>query len=199
MQTRSDSYNFFASLLLTLPDKDFVRKIRGLALPDDGVPALLKKYIEETKNLSDEEVLQEIAVDRTYLLRGLTENGPRPPYESLYLRVSPSETIGGVNVFYANNNYAVSPDIHEPGDYIGVELSFMKELCLLEASSDGELKSGYLSRQKEFYEKHLGRWIKDWAREIITYAKTDFYRAIGHMLKDFIAEEEQVLEMMMKI
>ena len=181
---RADSYNFFASIFLNLPDEEFIHKIRALKLSGTNALDLWEKYINESVNLSDGEMLQEILIDRTYLIRGLSQEGPRPPYESLYMGGAFKEILSSINVFYARNNYIVSPEVREPGDYIGIELSFMKALCL-----DGEI----CALQKEFYQKHLGRWAQDCAKEIIRFAKTGFYKSIGQMLLEFIAEEDSLL------
>ncbi len=43
--------------------------------------------------MKKEDLLTEISVDRTYLLRGLSQNGPRPPYESVYVGEAAQDEI----------------------------------------------------------------------------------------------------------
>lgn len=200
VQERLASYNLFSYLFLTLPDEEFVRSIFDIQLGQlieiegqQGIK-LIKGYITSCQFKSTDAVLQELAIDRTHLLRGITKDGPLPPYESLYLRESPQDTIGSLNIFYYQENFTVSNDIHESSEYLGIELSFMKELCskelsaLQESHSEGKLEYiKYL--QQDFLTHHLGRWAGLFAEEMIKSARTDFFRGLGYLLQDFIAEE----------
>ena len=192
LEERIDSYNLFAFIFLTLPDEKFINNILSLDLPDgmgEGI-SHLKYFIDKSRDADINELLAAISVDRTYLIRGLTQSGPRPPYESVYVNHAAHEIIGQLNVTYAEIGYSIAEGVHEPSDYIGVELSFMKELCVRELETSDE---NMRTLQKAFFEKHLGRWAQDLAREFITKAQTDLYRAIGYMLNDFINEERSNL------
>ena len=73
----------------------------------------------------------------------------------------------------------------------------MKELCSLEleAAQNGDTAEAEKHRnmQKLFFKEHLGRWGGALGREMIKMAKTDFYRAVGYVLEDFIDEEKEAL------
>lgn len=197
---RLASYNLFSYLFLALPNEEFVQKIFNVQLDkivndqsQRGIRLILE-YITNSRIKTLAAVLQELAIDRTQLLRGLTQDGPRPPYESLYRRKSPQETISSLNTFYARENYGVSQDIHESSEYIGVELSFMRELCAKELTAlqekESEQEIDTINRlQQDFLDQHLGKWAGLFGEEMIEYAKTDFYRGVGFLLKDFMAEE----------
>lgn len=200
VQERLASYNLFSYFFLALPDEEFVRNILGLQLEQlievesqQGIK-LIRKYITGCRVKSSEAVLQELAIDRTHLLRGIAVDGPRPPYESLYLKESPQDTMGSLNTFYYQENYTVSQEIHESSEYLGIELSFMKELCskelfALQENNSEEKLEDIRRLQQDFLARHLGRWAGLFAKEMIKTAKTDFYRGLGYLLQDFIAEE----------
>ena len=87
---RANAYAFFSELFLALPDEQLVHTIRcddlGAMLAGESVAVqnALKRYVEEVDGKNDEEVLRELSVDRTQLLRGVVDGGALPPYESLY-------------------------------------------------------------------------------------------------------------------
>jgi len=199
MNEQIESYNFFASLFFNLPDKVFVDNILSQEYSGDapGIE-LIKSYVESVKGVDIDKILDELLVDRTYLMHGLYRNGPRPPYETVYTVHVPNEIdkrgsipeaaekkrIGGLrelNVMYRESGMKVGKEAHQPPDYLGMELVFMEELC----------KNGdeTFEKRKEFFNTHLNRFGTEYANEMIKFAKTDFWRGIGHLLKTFMEEE----------
>lgn len=197
---RLASYNLFSYFFLALPDEEFVRKIMSLEFEQRedqkgqrGIE-LIRQYILNSRLKILAAVLQELSIDRTRLLRGLTEDGPRPPYESLYLELPPADVISSLNTFYAKVDCGVSNDTHESSEQIGIELNFMRELCARELTAlqedSSRVEISVISQlQQDFLGRHLGRWAGLFAEEMLKYAQTDFYRGVGSLLKDFISEE----------
>ena len=195
LQQRIESYNFFAFIFLTLPDDAFIENVLALDIPHgaEGGMKMLKTFIDASKNKDKKELWTELSVDRTYLIRALSQDGPRPPYESVYCGGAAHETVAKLNIAYSKLGYAVSEGAHEPSDYIGIEMGFMKELCQRELAADNaEIAQEMHGMQKVFFHEHLGRWGAELGNEFVMLAKTDFYKAVGQILKDFI-EEEQAL------
>ena len=187
MNEQIESYNFFSSFFFNLTDRSFVEKVLSYDFGDDEVAgvALIKEYVRRAKLRDIEEVRTEIAVDRTYLLHGVTpEGGPRPPYESLYVGDAQEIAALSINRFYRQNGFKVQEGVGQPPDYIGIELAFM-ELLLKEGEATFET-------QKDFFNKHLSKWGTLYADEMIKFARTDFWRGIGHLLKCFLEEEAEV-------
>ncbi len=184
MNEQIESYNFFSSLFFNLPDKPFVEKILAYDFNAEapGVD-LIKSYIKSAEGRNIEDIRTEIAVDRTYLLHGLTpDNGPRPPYESLYVGDSQEVSVLSLNRFFRKHGFKLQEDgVGQPPDYLGIELAFM-ELLIKQGDVTFETR-------KEFFTQHLGKWGHLYAREMIKFAKTDFYRGIGHLLNSFLEEE----------
>jgi TorA maturation chaperone TorD len=77
-------------------------------------------------------------------------------------------------------------------DHLGVELSFLSELCEREASAleNGDEDGAKATRElaASFMKDHPGRWATDFADEMLKFATTDFYRGIAYLLKSFVTE-----------
>ena len=184
MNDQIESYNFFSSLFLNLPDKTFVENLLNLDFFTEEPGAdLIKKYLQSVEGKSIDDIFVEISVDRTHLLHGLTQNGPRPPYESVYTNESQQDAMLNLNKMYASVGFSVSTEAHQPSDYLGIELAFMQELYKQGETTD-ELR-------KTFFNAHLKKWGHLFAAEMIKFAKTDFYRGIGHLLDAFLKEEAE--------
>lgn len=209
LYSRLESYRFLSYIFLALPDKDFVTKILNIKLDkfeseedieEDVIKGteLIKSYILANRIITLDTVLTELSVDRTQLLRGLSEEGPRPPYESVFLKKNPQDVLGELAEIYAKVNYGLYNEIQESPEQIGMELSFMAELCekekyALEVNDNLERKSSN-NLQQEFLKNHLGRWALIYADEMKRFARTDFYRGIALLLKGFIISELNNLE-----
>jgi TorA maturation chaperone TorD len=185
-------YNFFANLFLTLPNAQFIETLLNTEVEssDEGA-LLLNRYVTASSDRDKEELLTEILVDRTQLLRALAVNGPRPPYESYYLRRAPQEIMGELNKLYEKAGMGVLDEVHEPADYIGVELAFMAKLygLMIEVFGNDDKKYEFISKMAEdFLDNHLSKWVVDFAEETIKFAKTDFYRGLAMLLKSFAKE-----------
>ena len=201
MNEQIESYSFFASLFFNLPDKEFVEKVLALDCSADAPGmVLIKSYIEAVKDKDINKIVDEIAVDRTYLMHGLYRDGPRPPYENVYFVPVRDEfarlgnipeaaekmrlrNLRSLSAVYRESGMKVDENAHQPPDYLGLELVFMKELC-----KQGE---DTFEKRKEFFDHHLGRFGIMFADEMIKFAKTDFWRGIGLLFKAFLEEETE--------
>ncbi len=202
--------DFFASLLLDLPDDNLIDKIvkldfvtdKNSSIDEDASDVhegefLLASYIQSCEGRDKQDILQEISVDRTRLLCGLTKNGPQPPYESLYRGAVANDTVLSVSSSYRAADCRVAKHIKDAPDHLGVEISFLSELCVREADA---LECGNESvaqearrASAEFMSNHLGCWVSSFCVEMLTFATTNFYRAVAHLLKDFIDEGKLLL------
>ena len=199
MKEQIESYSFFASLFFNLPDKEFVEKVLSMDYSSDAPGMeLIKSYIESVKDKDIDKIVDEIAVDRTWLIHGLYREGPRPPYEMVYyypvrdafarqgdipeaaekMRI---RNMRSLTAIYREAGMTVGENAHQPPDYLGLELVFMEELY-----KQGE---GTFEKRKEFVENHLGRFGVMYADEMIKFARTDFWRGIAFLFKAFLEEE----------
>lgn len=207
---RLESYHLLAFFFLALPDQEFVVKVMNAGFDQSFKEEiigsdvfrgfqLLEKFILANKLKTLDAVLLDISIDRTQLLRGLSEEGPRPPYESVYLQKPPQKVLAELIKMYGQADYAVRLEGHESPEQIGIELSFMAELCQKEKvilEKDGE-ESEELQKvrtlQANFMQNHLGKWSDLYADEMYKFARTDFYRGVALILKGFLTEERTYL------
>ena len=199
IQERLDAYTFFTDLFMTLPDERFARAALefGIEADADAEMGPAKKafslFREGNAGKSIEDVLLELSVDRTQLVRGVDEDGIKPPYESLYTAGRAETSCLSLTESYKAAGLSISPDAKETPEFIGCEMGFMAELCnrQLEAleANDPMAVERLQQTQARFFSDHLGRWATAYAEAVVRFARTDFFRGIGYVLVDFLDEE----------
>ena len=205
---------------ITLPDKDFVGRVRkdpfSRILSDltqdecieqdiaEGA-SLMRGYIDATRDLDIADLAERLGVDRTRLYRGVSPNyGPAPPYESLWGDAPQGiETLQYLAQTYRLGGFTLKEDTRERLDYIGLELDYMahlarKEVSALEAQ-DADVARGAQELQEVFVQEHLGRWVPLYVAKALDYAETDFYRGHLHMLNGFVVGQKKALKQLTKI
>jgi putative dimethyl sulfoxide reductase chaperone len=196
---RISQYDIFASFFLQLPDADLVQKVREFDKIEaenlDEGTVLMRKYAASCKDKNDESLLQELAVDRTWLVRGTSQQGPRPPHESIYTEVEIVDCLSALNRAYHKAGVEMSPYSHERLDYLGVELAFISELCRKEAvalEKDEKSAAEWHTAGREFFEQHAGNFAFQFAEEMLKFARTDFYRGFAMLLRDFMHDDQEL-------
>jgi TorA maturation chaperone TorD len=138
------------------------------------------------KDRIDEDILTHLSKDWTRLFRGVVRDGILPPYESLYrperLQKKPAQEI---NRLFSEMGIQVPEEWHQPSDYIGVELDFMRLLCERE-DQEWEKRQEDASRQilkveKSFLEEHLVLWVPLFCEKMFEQADEDYYRGISRL------------------
>lgn len=90
-QNRADQYRALASFFLDLPKRETLQimaeAVKGDPDASEGLRELQVFFSEAS--IDDEGVLDEVGSDRTFLVRGVTQKGPRPPYGSLFAGETP--------------------------------------------------------------------------------------------------------------
>lgn len=75
----------------------------------------------------------------------------------------------------------------EPDDHLGLELAFVGELAVaaLDARERGDAEGAQwaVDAAGRFVAEHLGVWGPGFADLVIEHARTDLYRAAGHLLR----------------
>ena len=209
---RAVFYDLLAAVFGRLPDRGLLIKIR-----DGEFGSLLGKYgcLDEKgfrlgldristyqvsiKERSGEEVLTELAVDRTKIMRGTGDAGMKPPYEGVYRGGKPGVPILKVKQFYRKAELVPGETVNDSADYLCVELDFMKQLCLREKvlrHGDGEAGENIaliIALQEEFLGMHLGSWVGEFCHAVGKYAFTDFYRGFALILDAHIRSDSKRL------
>jgi TorA maturation chaperone TorD len=143
----------------------------------------------------------ELAVDYADLFLGVGHfrnkgEGIPHPSESTYLGgYLYGDVVEKIFEAYLEEGLVKSPDFNEPEDHIALELYFMAHLCrkantCLESGTYQDLLK-CLKTQKAFLDEHLLKWAPRLAEDIIRYANTIFYRAVGKIMKGFLKIEEE--------
>lgn len=211
-QSRSRIYGFLAAVYNRLPDEQFARNLQSAEMGEffstlkqmedlpkemrEGIQ-LIERYVQSRREYSVEELLTELAVERTRLLRGIKPGyGPPPPYESVYLGSDQSpiiQTIMTVQRAYTEAGVGLPEEVKDQPDFIGFELDFMRHLTEQEAQS---WKTHSIDeagmRQKEeqaFLNDHISKWMIRFCEIMFQDTRIDFFRGIARMTKGFIQDE----------
>lgn len=208
IKQRSQIYDFFAQVFMEpvpVPGDAYAKKILAnisavLGSADDEQHEgnrLLQSFLNACLLLDPQKVQEKIAIDRTFLCRGIDQkNGPLPPYEAFYHNEWHGQNVSiDLIDFYHQNGFALNEGIKERPDYIGIELAFMSELCHkeLEASANPDAFLNIIQQEREFFTQHLAQWLPEYCRQISTWAKTDFFKGIAVYLLDFLQDEQNYL------
>jgi TorA maturation chaperone TorD len=147
--------------------------------------------------------LTQLAVERTWLYRGVSETGPTPPYEAEWCTgTSTSTVLLSLTKSYRASGLALA--LGERADYLGIELGYYQRLILQQAACEAEDDeagrgnsgggestggrprrdsaggSGVRTLQQRFHSEHLGRWVAPYVKATLPLAQSDFFR--GHLL-----------------
>lgn len=212
---RAKIYDLLVGVFSNLPDRRFLAKIRGDDLNNvlntlsdlnsarcrSGID-YIHSYQSAIKTKSDEEILTELSVDRTRILRGTGHPDLKPPYEGLYKEGKDiGESVLEVKRFYRNTGLLPDEAVHESPDYLCIELDFMKHLCLREEdqwSYNGDVNET-VAYEEEFLRKHLGSWISEFCCQVEKHALTDFYRGFALILEAVVITDIQYLHDLVRV
>lgn len=86
-------------------------------------------------------------------------------------------------------------------DHIAVELEYMMLSCLdaLESIENGKSPIEILTKQLEFLEEHLLKWVPEFTDIIIKNTKSKFYRCLAGFSASFIKNDFEMLKEMLKM
>jgi TorA maturation chaperone TorD len=126
---------------------------------------------------------------------------PCHPLESVYVdqqEHAAAWTIAQLEKEYASAGLIFSPDIHVMSDHATVELEFMSFLCSQEAETwdRKRVKDGIemLERQAAFLDRHLARWIPNWARRVALARGEGFYSVTAETAHAFISHDQDLIK-----
>lgn len=127
------------------------------------------------------------------------------PYESAYRR-GQGASAGGLCAElereYASVGLALSEDPHEPADHLAVELEYMAFLCGWEAEAwergTGEARE-LLGRERDFLNRHLVRWVPEFARSLREQEAAAVYRAGALACEAFVEQDLDLVCLLSRI
>ncbi len=215
---RSKVYGFLATVYLQTPTEALINTIKSNSIinslekfmspeepSEDFKKALeaINQFHLEAEQTTSAQLLEKLLIDRTRLLRGISEAyGPPPPYGSVYLeKMLSGFTTRQVADTYSQAGLAVSKDAGENPDYIGVELDFMRALCEDESkewAKDGGQAIERLRTERSFLNNHLQKWVPKFCDNMVVWSRSSLYRAIGYLTKGWIILENSQMEELLK-
>lgn len=207
---RADFYAFFAGGWNQLPEASYLDKLKGAELDhmlnaccNYGSKGFIKgsncirSYLAGDHGKSDAQMVEELSVDRTRILRGTGHKDMMPPYEGLYKgKKNTNHSILALKRFYRRTGLALEDSVNEAPDFICVQLDFMKQIILREKQQWlSEDDVGLIITQEEtFLKNHLGSWVSDFCFQVNQHAQTNYYRGIAMIMDDFIVADMSYLE-----
>lgn len=206
---RASVYDLLVGVFGHLPDEAFLTRIEGEGLQSflDSCSAIggrgfkpgvehIHRYRSGMSGRPRHEILEELSVDRTGILRGTGHKDLSPPYEGLYKsRKNSGDILLEIKRSYRKAGLMPDDSIRESPDFLCLELDFMKQLCLRERDewlSQKETRES-VAHQEAFLREHLGSWVGQFCREAAKHARTDFFRGFALILDAFIAKEMSFL------
>jgi TorA maturation chaperone TorD len=197
---RRNLYGSLSSVYIQLPEKTILElrwepAVELLRYPQKGSEEAftqiqnglnLVKSCGSEKGRNDEEILKNISKDWTRLFRGVVRDGILPPYESLYRpRRLPKKPAQEINRLFSEMGIQVPEEWHQPSDYIGVELDFMRLLCEREErereNMDRDALRQVLKLESSFLEEHLALWVPLFGERMFLQAHEDYYRGVSRL------------------
>ena len=205
-KARSDTYDMMIGTFVCLPDRSTVEIIRSdqykqsllkfQKLKEDqitkGVQSIVR-FLEKSASLPEDLLADEIAVDRTKLIRTTYTCGLKAPYESQYRGTKE------LSRFYLDlkNSYGIAgyqPKAYGDSiDFFCIELDFIRQLNLKIVDRTMEVNASF-AFQQQFMEEHLGRWLPDYCQEARKFAETAYYEGWLYFLEGFLKLEERYLK-----
>lgn len=182
-------YDYFAFVMLEpvpLEGSDYLKSLGDMTdeLLDEacdesasGPLEQMSAWISEALCGADpEEAQRRLAVDRTYLFRGVDEKGPLPPYEGFYSKAGES-AIAAVGRAYADAG--VHPSNNERCDYLGQEMAFVSVLVQKEGAArlreEGTSADELKAMLEEFEAEHLAPWVGSYCSAALPFARTGYF------------------------
>ena len=175
-----------------LLDPGFRRDLAAVGFDVDGFSSLEP----------NEASLDDLSLEFSRLFMGPGNHAS--PYESVHTGGAGGSLWGpetsAVKRFIEQSGFAYDAEYHGLPDHIGVELEFMAHLTGVEAEAwrarDRGKAMNCLRFQKEFIDRHLGRWAGPFSEKVAELAELPFYPAMAMLARDFVEAEQQELKRM---
>lgn len=206
MDDRAATYNLLARLYRVEVDEPLLEKLRTARFPlrtGNKEINLGYKLMREYLGSSWENAKTELAVDyvRSFIGHGNTAYSCAYPYESVYTsgrRLLMQDARDEVVLIYRSAGKDKASDWTDPEDHIALELEFQGFLCAKAAEAlragDEDEAAAYVVQQRNFLEDHLLSWTPMMLADLDRFARTDFYKGLGHLTTGVLQEERNVLD-----
>ena len=185
-QLRADMYSFLASLLRTEPNAELVNQLTNLLSDDSPIGKSIKTLSKlassmDLPTIRDEYVRIFVGVGRGEIL----------PFASYYLTgFLKDKPLAKLRNDMNEIGIKLAENVKEPEDHIASLFDMMSGLIL------GKFNKKFsISKQKDFFNKHLGPWVDLLMRDIESSKIAVFYSPIGTIGREFIEIERSSFSM----
>ncbi len=151
---------------------------------------------EDFRKLPVGQLAEQLAVEFTelFLLPGYLIS----PHESVQVPGGKGLLRGPETTYVANYYRAAGFKLDETTplepDHLSIELEFIAHLATLEADclrqQDSATAQDIRCYQKDFLQRHLGRWSTVFLNKVADATKEPFYREIALLTRDFLVQEQ---------
>ena len=185
-QLRADLYGYLAALLASPPDKELLGRSASLK----GDESELGSAINTLATLSGK--VSAVSVEREFndLFIGLGR-GELLPYASYYMTGFLNEKpLAILRDDMRKNGITRAPNVYEPEDNIASLLEMMAGLITGRFGSPASL-----SRQREFFNRHLAPWARHFFADLEGAKGSVFYAPVGAIGSHLMAIETEAFRM----
>ena len=159
----------------------------------------VSEYLTNLKGAELEKVRLDLAVEYAGLFLGVWRV-PAHPSESAYVtkgQLIMQEPRDEVLKMYRSMGVDRADKFKEPEDHVALELQFMMHLCektnaALRNNDPSEARK-CLDVQKEFLERHLGKWVPELCADILKSARSQFYKAVAKITEGYVEMDKKVV------
>ena len=190
LNANAETYTFLSQMLFKELNEEAIAALAASEWPQDTGNErldhgyyLLRRYFAFS-NASERRRQLAVEYARIFLAAGVfqSKKSTAVPYESVFVgeeRLVMGEARDAVVRWFAEDGFAVDPDLHEPEDHIAFELEYLATMSTRAASlleeNDAEAFVGNLRRQVRFIDEHLLNWVAQLRGCAADFAKTTFY------------------------
>jgi len=187
-------YGLLARLFRNAPDRELLSALRGKALRQALAEAGMA--LNDTFLAKDlDALMEELAVDFASLF--LVPGDMISPHESVQIEGGSGLLRGPetarVRAYYEYVGFQVDETTPMEADHVSIELEFLQLLSNEEAAAWEAGRPGMaldaLRYQRDFLERHLGKWVFRFLERIEERARQRFYRQLSDLTAAFLREQ----------
>lgn len=195
---RLELVDYLVDALYDVPDSEFVERLLGggLDTPDESVNddldrgfEFLHEFVAEHEGDDSEAVADDLNVTYTKLFVG-----PRPPVQphETYFRDDTdflSTGLAEVEASYGAAGWGDHDELSEEGDFVGVELLFVRNLIARQRAGQAEA----VGFERVFLDEHLTEWVDAFVDAVEAETDEAFYLAAVNVLAGFVELERDLV------
>jgi len=183
---RADLYGFLATLLAAPPSKETIRKTRALEGDETDLGQAIGTLARIAASANEAGLEREF--NRLFIGIG---RGELLPFASFYMTGFLNEKpLAVLRNDMARLSIERSPDVFEPEDNMASLCEMMSGLIMGRFGAPASL-----SRQRDFFNKHIGPWAEHFFTDLEGAQESLFYAPVGTIGRVFIGIEKDAFRM----